>query len=175
MPSPHSSPPTPAGTEHIQAHTSPAAPRLRLPGAQSWFRERAGPASDRSRLLSLGSPGQPQESKLKQTLKGGTSTPQEPQLRVGGADSLQRKGPQGSQQRSPGAWEEGNHTSDPDQIWFRLKEGAEQGSGSNPLTHPREPQSRTCLQTQHPMNLQEKYPSTHREETNFKTSTYLVQ
>lgn len=103
---PLSSPPTPASTEHIQAHTSPAAPRLRLPGAQSWFRERTGPASDRSHLLSLGSPGQPQESKLKQTLKGGTSTPQEPQLRVGvggliPCNAKDRKGP------SNAPWEPG--------------------------------------------------------------------
>lgn len=68
----------------------------------------------------------------------------------------------GPKQQHPGAWEEGNHTSDSDQIWFKKKEGAKLGLGSHPLIHPREPQSRTHLQTRHTSNLQEKYPCFHQ-------------
>lgn len=75
---------------------------------------------------------------------------------AGGALQLQL--PKRAQTRSQGAWKEGNHTSGPDQIWFKEKEGAKRGSRSDPLTHPREPQSGTCQDIQHPINLQEKHP-----------------
>lgn len=78
------------------------------------------------------------------------------------ADALQLQLLKGAQQYSWGAWKEGNHTSDPDQIWLKEKEAAKLESRCGPLTHPREPQSRTCQDIQHPINLQEKHPCFHQ-------------